>query len=128
MARKQLGVAPSNPLDGVPLGFVGPTVTSVTNQAAPSVPVLGPYVVLNNTGLAQAVTGVTMGGTPADGYRALLRFKDNGTPQNITLGTTYFRPMVTVPAATTAGKWLVMLGVYNGPDAIWDIMAARSQP
>ncbi len=105
---------------------LAPSVTSVTAIAAPSVAAT-PSAVLNDTGLTAGVTGVTVTGSPADGYRLLLRFKDNGTSRTITLGASFRAMGVTIPTATVAGKWLIIGAIYNGVDSIWDVVATGVQ-
>lgn len=105
---------------------LSPTVTSVTATAAPTV-AAAPRAVLNDTGLTAAVTGVTVTGTPQDGWQLLMRFKDNGTTRAFALGASFRAMGVTIPAATIAGKWLIIGAIYNGVDSIWDVVAAGIQ-
>lgn len=113
--------------DGSANVVLSPQTVSVTNIAAPSIAVANPFAVLNDTALGAAVTGVTVTGTPADGWRMLLRFKDNGTSRTIALGASFRAMGVAIPAATTASKWLVIGAVYNGVDSIWDVVAVGIQ-
>lgn len=101
-------------------------VVTVTNTAAPSI-AAAPTMVLNDSGLAVAVTSVSVTGSPLDGDRVLMRFKDDGTSRTITLGASFRAMGVTVPTATTSGKWLQIGAVYNAVDSIWDVLAVGVQ-
>lgn len=114
------------PFDGTANVILAPQTSSVTNTAAPSIALTSPYATLNDTGLTAAVTSVTVTGA-ADGYRLMLRFKDDGTSRTITLGSSFRAMGITVPTATTAGKWLILACIYNGPDSIFDVVAAAVQ-
>lgn len=107
--------------------ILAPQSVAVTNTAAPSIALTSPFATLTDSGLAQAVTSVTVTGSPADGYRLMLRFKDDGTTRTITLGASFRAMGVTIPTATTAGKWLQLGCVYNGIDSIWDVVAVAVQ-
>lgn len=113
--------------DGSTNVVLAPQSVAVTNVAAPSIALTSPFATLTDSALAQAVTGVTVTGAPADGYRLMLRFKDAGTTQTINLGASFRANGVTIPTATTAGKWLTLGCVYNGVDAIWDVVAVAVQ-
>lgn len=112
--------------DGSANVVLAPQTVAVTAQAAPSIALTSPYAILSDSGLTAAVTGVTATGA-ADGYRLLLRFKDNGTSRAITLGASFRAMGVTVPTATTASKWLQLGCIYNSVDSIWDVVAVAVQ-
>jgi hypothetical protein len=50
-----------------------------------------------------------------------LRFKDNGVSRTLTWNAIYRAIGVTLPAATTAGKWMYIDMVYNSADTKWDV-------
>lgn len=107
--------------------LLAPQSVAVTNTAAPSIALTSPFATLTDSALATAVTSVTVTGSPSDGYRLMLRFKDAGSTQTITLGASFRAMGVTIPTATTAGKWLQLGCIYNGVDSLWDVVAAAVQ-
>ena len=126
-ARKINGVSTDLSADVI----LPPQTVSVTNIGNPSIAITGPYAVLNDTALNGAVSGVTVtaasGVTIGDGWRLLLRFKDNGTSRAITLGSSFQANGVTIPTATTAGKWLTLGCIYNAVDSKFDVVAVGVQ-
>jgi len=70
-------------------------------------------------------------GTPVDGQKLMLRFKDNGSgPYTITMNTssTGYRPVsVALPTTTVSGKVLYIGCIYNGQDTFWDVVAVAEQ-
>ena len=79
------------------------------------------------TALAVNTTINAPSGTPVDGNMLLMVMKDNGATRTITRNA-IFRSIATPPSATTAGKWLYELAVYNGTDSKWDIIESKVQP
>ncbi len=88
--------------------------------------------------LANALTINADAGTPTDGQKAILRFKDNGTTRTLTFtggASKAFRDLtglLTVSGsnwtyATTANKTVYFGCVYNGADARWDIIALTAE-
>lgn len=83
---------------------------------------------------ALAVTTATFqapsGDTPSNGYRLLMRIKDNGTPRNLvwTTSTGAYREIgVSLPLLTTANKTTYVGCVYNVNDNFWDVIAVTTQ-
>ena len=86
--------------------------------------------VFNAFGLTGAITVATPSGTPVDGQRLMLRFKDNGTGRGITwTGTSgaYRAVGVTLPTTTVASKVTYVGCVYNSTDVFWDAIAVATQ-
>ena len=83
------------------------------------------------TALANALTINADAGTPTDGQRTILRFKDNGTAQSLTWttgSTKSFRAVgVTLPTTTVIGKTTYVGCVYNIADSRWDAVAVSQE-
>lgn len=89
--------------------------------------------------LANALTISVDAGTPTDGEKQILRFKDNATPRTLTFtggSSKAFRDMtgqLTVSGSnwtyTTVASKTVYFGlVYNTADSRWDIIAVTQEP
>lgn len=82
------------------------------------------------TALAVPATIATPTGTPIDGQKLTLRFKDNGTAQALTWTTSaggYRAIGVTLPTTTVASKVLYVGCIYNSQDSFWDVIATGQQ-
>jgi hypothetical protein len=103
-----------------------PAVTSVVTASpiTPSCTATDQYEV---TALASSVTVAAPSGTPSDGQKLMLRFKDNGTPQTLTWTTTaggYRAKAGTTLPTTTSASTVVYIGcIYNSQDNYWDVLA-----
>lgn len=62
-------------------------------------------------------------GSPTNGQKLLLRFKDNGTARTLTWNAIYRAIGVTLPTSTVAGKTMYIGMVYNSTDTKWDVIA-----
>lgn len=69
--------------------------------------------------------------TPIDGTQVRFRFKDNGTPRNLTWTqnvTNGFREIgVTLPTVTIANKTVYVTCVYNTYDSRWDAISVSQE-
>jgi hypothetical protein len=84
----------------------------------------------NVTALAVSATIAAPSGTPTDGQKLVLRFKDNGTARALTWTTTsgaYRAVGVALPTSTASGKILYIGCLYNAADAFWDVVAFALQ-
>lgn len=82
------------------------------------------------TALATAATIAAPAGTPTDGQKLILRFKDNGAARALTWTTTsgaYRAVGVTLPANTVLSKVLYIGCVWNAQDNFWDVIAVAQQ-
>ena len=82
------------------------------------------------TALAVPATIAAPSGTPTDGQRLILRFKDNGTGRALTWTTTsgaYRAVGITLPTTTTASKVTYVGCIYNAQDTYWDAIATVTQ-
>lgn len=89
--------------------------------------------------LANALTINADAGTPVDGLKTVLRFKDNASSRVITFtggASKAFRDLsgqLTVSGSnwtytTTASKTVYFGCIYNGADARWDVVAVSAEP
>lgn len=81
-------------------------------------------------GLTGAITMAVPSGTPVNGQRLLIRFKDNGTARGITWTTSaggYRAIGITLPTTTVLSKVTYVGCIYNGTDAFWDAVATVTQ-
>lgn len=77
------------------------------------------------TAVANATT-FTVSGTPTDGQKLIIRFKDGGVAKGLTF--TGFTAMgVTIPTTTTAGKWGYVGAIYNLSATTWHVVAAVTE-
>lgn len=81
--------------------------------------------------LANALTINADAGTPTDGQRTILRFKDDGTARALTWTTgasKAFRAIgVTLPTTTVIGKTTYVGCIYNTADSRWDVVAVTTE-
>jgi hypothetical protein len=96
-----------------------PRVTSTTSASSltPSYSSKDLYVY---TALAANLTLNAPSGT-TNGGRLRLRIKDDGVSRTLTWNAIYRGIGVTLPAATTAGKWMYVDMNYNPTDTRWDV-------
>ena len=105
-------------------------LTSATTTGTTITPTAGSTNQYNVTALASAATIATPSGTPVDGQKLTLRFKDNGTARALTWTTTsgaYRAVGVTLPATTVISKVLYVGCIYNSQDTFWDVVAVGQQ-
>lgn len=79
------------------------------------------------TGMTQNVNVEAPTGTPVQGQKLMLRFKDDGTTRNFTWNIIWRAIGVTLPTATTANKTLYVGAVYNSTDSKWDVIAVKEE-
>ena len=66
-------------------------------------------------------------GTPLQGQKLILRFKDDGTPRTLTWDVIFRSIGVTLPTTTTSNKTLYLGFVYNTTDTQWDCVAVNEE-
>jgi hypothetical protein len=76
--------------------------------------------------IANATTFSTTG-SPTDGQKLMIRFKDAGTAKALTWDTVFVAIGVTAPTTTVAGKWHYVDCVYNATATKWHILAVAVQ-
>jgi len=72
--------------------------------------------------VANATTFSTTG-TPVDGQKIMIRFKDAGVAKGLTWDAIFVAIGVTLPTTTVAGKWHYVGGVYNSSATKFHILA-----
>ena len=110
-------------------GLVLPT-TAATTSASTITPTAGSTNQYNVTALAAAATIAAPSGSPVDGQKLTLRFKDNGTARALTWTTTsgaYRAVGVTLPVTTVISRVLYVACIYNAQDSFWDVVAVAEQ-
>ncbi len=117
---------------------VTPRVNSTTTTTSPWAWNSDSFDVQEFTALANALTINADAGTPTDGQKTILRFKDNATTRTLTFTGAVskgFQPIgvtMTVSGnnftyATTVSKITYFGCVYNSGAARWDIVAIAQQ-
>lgn len=96
-----------------------PRVTSTTS-ASSLTPAYSTADIYVYTALAANLTLNAPSGT-TNGGRLRFRFKDDGVSRTLTWNAIYRAIGVTLPAATTAGKWMYVDMNYNSSDTKWDV-------
>ena len=66
-------------------------------------------------------------GTPTDGQKLIIRFKDAGVAKAITWNSVFVAIGVTAPTTTVAGKWHYVGATYNTAATKWHIIATGVQ-
>lgn len=118
---------------------VTPRVNAQTTTTSPWAWNSDSYDQQSFSALANALTINADAGTPNDGQKTLLRFKDNASARVITFtggASKAFRDLtgqLTVSGSnwtftTTASKTVYFGCVYNGADSRWDIIALTAEP
>lgn len=75
--------------------------------------------VFSITGLAQAITNVTVTGTPTTGQTMIVEITDDGTARAIAWGTSFESSTITLPPTTSAGVKLTIGFVWNATTSKW---------
>ena len=71
-------------------------------------------------------TTFTVTGTPTDGQKLLIRYKDAGVAKGLTF-TGFTALGATIPTITTAGKWGYVGASYNLAATTWHIIAVATE-
>ena len=105
-------------------------LTTATTTGTTITPTAGATNQYNVTALASAATIAAPSGTPVDGQKLTIRFKDNGTARALTWTTTsggYRAVGVTLPTTTVISSVLYVGCIYNSQDSFWDVIAVAQQ-
>jgi hypothetical protein len=108
---------------------VTPRVVSVTSASTitPTGDTADQYEV---TALAVGATIAAPSGTPTDGQKLILRFKDNGTSQTLAWTTTsggYRAVAVVLPTTTVISSVFYAGCIWNSQDNFWDVITTVQQ-
>ena len=110
---------------------IDPRVNAQTTTASPWAWNSNSFDQQSFSALANALTINADVGTPVDGQRTILRFKDNDTPRALTWTTgtaKSFRAIgVTLPTTTVVGKTTYVGCVFNSFDDRWDVIAVAQE-
>lgn len=111
-----------------PATSVYPVTRDVTVNAPGATPSININLVdqATFTGLAVAITSMTTGltGTPSNGQKLMLRFKDNGTARAITWGASFVSSGIATLLTTTVANRTHHVGlVYDSTKAAWVCIA-----
>lgn len=104
---------------------ITPRVISTTDDATAVIDVALTDV-YQLTAVANATTFSTTG-SPVDGQRMMIRFKDAGVAKGLTWDAVFAVIGVTLPTTTVAGKWHYVGVVYNSTSSKWDVLAVAVQ-
>lgn len=105
--------------------WIQPRVGSTASSATPTINTDN-YDEYDITALAAAITSMTtnLSGTPVNGQKLMLRFKDNGTARAITWGTSFVSSGVATLLATTVISKTHYVGlIYDSTAAKWVCIA-----
>ena len=97
---------------------IKPRVLALGSGATPAVNT-DLYDRVHITGLAVAITGFTMSGTPDAGDQLAVEITDNGTARAISWGASFESSTVAVPNTTVAGQRLTVYFEYNATASKW---------
>ena len=102
--------------------------TSISSSATPTINTDNCEFV-DITAIATAITSMTtnLSGTPVNGQRLMIRFKDNGTAQTIAWGTSYEAVGVALPTTTVISKRLTVNLIYDTTTSKWGCVATAQE-
>lgn len=107
------------------------TSNSITSDANITPTFTGYSSQYDVTALAVAANVLVPSGTGVtNGYRLLIRFKDNGTARALNWTTTsggYRAVGITLPTTTVANKTIYVGCIYNSAATFWDVVAVSSE-
>lgn len=151
MARKQMGVTPSNTTDAATKSYVDsaittststltnkwiqPRVTTITSSATPAintdtcdaVTITAQAVAITSMSASSDTPAGNLTGTPVNFQKLWIRIKDNGSAQAITWGPKWQSSGVaTLPTTTVAGKTHEIGFIYNSVLGKWVCVAVDS--
>lgn len=112
-------------------GLVVTTTNTITSNADITPQFDGYSSQYDVTALAANANVLTPSGTGVtNGYKLLIKIKDNGTARSLTWTTTsggYRAVGVILPLTTVASNVLYAGCVYNSQDSFWDVIAVAQQ-
>lgn len=98
-------------------------VVTVAQSATPSINT-DTTDVASITGLAQAITSVSVTGTPVDGDLLMVRITDNGSAHALAWGGSFESSTVALPTTTVASTMLVVGFMWNTATTKWRCIAS----
>jgi hypothetical protein len=105
-------------------GAAGGTREATSSNPASITPNMDTTDIYTVTGMAQACTVNNQTGTPVQGQKLIIRFKDNATARAISFGTNYRGGTdIALPTTTVISKTLYCGFIYNSTDSKLDLIA-----
>lgn len=101
---------------------INPRVVSTTQSATPAINTDNGDI-FEIVGLAQAITSITLTGTPVEGQMFEMIIKDNGTARAIALGSSFVSSTVTIPTTTVISTPIAILFQWRS-SAVWTATSA----
>lgn len=80
------------------------------------------------TAQAANLTIAAPSGTPTDGQRLIIRFRDNGTSRTITWNAAYSAYSSDLPTATIISSTMVYDFIWNSSTSKWDLLSGNPVP
>ena len=105
---------------------IDPRVLSAASASSVT-PTIATYDMYMYTALAENLTINAPVGTPVNGNKLLFSIKDDGTSRTLTWNAAFAPVGVTLPTATTVGKWTYMGCIYNASATRWDVIAVTTE-
>jgi hypothetical protein len=102
-----------------------PNIQTVTSSATVTPTFSNDLVIVSAQAVGLTIAAPT--GTAIDGAGLVIRIKDSGSSQTLALNAVFRAVGVSIPASTTAGKWLYIGAIYNAADTKWDVTAVALQ-
>lgn len=123
-----IGITISGKGTGATTIRVKPRINSTASSATPSINT-DTTDQFNITALAAAITSMTtnLSGTPNDGQKLIIRFKDDGTGRAITWGASFASRGGTLPTTTVATKLLYVGLIWNSTASTWDCVGTAQE-
>ena len=105
---------------------INPRVSSAASASSltPTIANFDQYVY---TALATNLTINAPTGTPVVGNKLMFTIKDDGTSRTLTWDAAFAPVGVTLPTATTVGKWTYVGAIYNASATRWDVIAVTTE-
>jgi len=107
---------------------VTPRVSTETSSATPTINTdnVDMHTI---TALAAAITSMTtnLSGTPTNGQKLIIRFKDDGTARAITWGASFASRGATLPTTTVISKTMYVGLIWNSTASTWDCVAVSTE-
>ena len=100
---------------------------SAASSATPTPAIASPNHFAAWTALAANATFGAPTGTVADGYKLMVRVKDNGTARTLAYNAIYRAIGTTLPTTTVINKTLYLGMIYNNADTKWDVVAVGQE-
>lgn len=105
---------------------LSPRVTSTASSSTPT-PNADTTDQYNLTALATNATFGAPTGTPSDGQKLMIRFKDNSTVRTIAWNSAYRAMGITLPTTTVDDKTTYVGFIWNAADSKWDGVATVTE-